>query len=98
MALRRRPQHSLTSIVDIQATEALSVVGEIRYVGQQFNTSDIEDRIAPTPWVNLSASCSLSDNLTVFPRVETLFAEDYQEALGFGTAGISGLGGLPLAF
>lgn len=98
LALRRRPQHSLTSIIDIQATEALSLVGEIRYVGAQFNDSDNEDRIDPYTVVNLSASYSLTDTLTAFARVENLFDEDYQEALGFGTAGISGFGGLSLSF
>ncbi|NBC33439.1 MAG: TonB-dependent receptor [Alphaproteobacteria bacterium] len=98
LELRRRPQHSLTSIIDIQPTEDLSLVGEIRYVGEQFNDSDNDDRLDPYTVVNVTASYSLTDNLIAFARVENLFDEDYQEALGFGTAGISGFGGLSLTF
>ena len=98
LELRRRPRHSLTSIIDIQATEALALIGEVRFVGRQFNDADNDDELDPFTVVTVSAAYDLTDQVTLFARVENLFDEDYQEALGFGTAGISAFGGISLSF
>ena len=98
LELRRRPSHSLTSIVDIQATDELALVGEVRFVGSQFNDADNEDELDAFAVVNVSASYTLTETVTLFARVENLFDEDYQEALGFGTAGVSAYGGVSLSF
>ena len=48
--------------------------------------------------VNLAASYEITKNVQVFGRVENLLDEDYEEAKGFGTSGISAFGGVKLSF
>jgi vitamin B12 transporter len=47
--------------------------------------------------VNLSGSYTWGF-LTVFGRVENVLDEDYEEAGGFGTPGVSAFGGVKLVF
>lgn len=44
--------------------------------------------------VNLSGSFAVHKYLELFARVENLFDEDYEEAFGYGTPGISAYGGV----
>jgi vitamin B12 transporter len=96
--LRRRPSHSLFAAVDVQATEDLALVGELRYVGEQFDDTANEEVIANYTVVNLAASYTLVDRVQAFVRIENVFDEEYQEALGFQTAGRSAFGGIELSF
>lgn len=48
--------------------------------------------------VNLAASYDLAKNLRIFGRVDNLFDRDYEEVLGYGTAGISAYGGVKVSF
>lgn len=96
--LRRRPRHSLTSIIDVQATDELALIGEVRFVGRQFNDADNEDELDAFAVVTASAAYDLTERVTMFARVENLFDENYQEALGFGAAGVSAFGGISLSF
>ena len=98
LELRRRPKHALTAIVDIQATDDLALVGELRYVGEQFDDTDNEEEIADFVVVNLAAAYDLTDRVQAFVRVENLFNEEYEEAIGFNTAGRSAFGGLTISF
>jgi len=47
--------------------------------------------------VNLAANFDLTDNVTLFGRVDNVFDEAYEEVYGYGTAGISGYGGVKVA-
>jgi vitamin B12 transporter len=98
LELRRRPQHSFTAVFDVQPMEDLVLVGEVRYVGEQFNDSDNEEVLDPYTVVNLAASYELIDGVQAFARIENLFDEDYQEALGFTTAGRAAYGGVEVSF
>lgn len=46
--------------------------------------------------VNASTRYDLSENVNLFARVDNLFDENYEEALGFTTAGISAYGGVEI--
>ncbi len=96
--LSRRPRHSMTAIVDIQPIDDLTLVGEVRYVGEQFNDSDNDDVLDAFTVVNFSAAYDVTEFLTTFVRLENAFDESYQEALGFGTADRSIFGGVTLSF
>ena len=39
----------------------------------------------------------VSDSVTLFARVDNLFDETYSEIYGYGTAGLSGYGGVKVA-
>jgi len=47
--------------------------------------------------VNLSGSFKVHKYVEVFARIENLFDEDYEEAFGYGTPGISAYGGVKLS-
>ncbi|MEA3363280.1 MAG: TonB-dependent receptor, partial [Thermodesulfobacteriota bacterium] len=65
------------------------------YVGKRDDRSEtLDDYIL----VNLAASHQITDNLKGFVRVDNLFDEDYEEAAGYGTAGLSGYAGIKLSF
>ena len=48
--------------------------------------------------VNLAGSFDICKRLQVFARIENLFDEDYNEAYGYGTAGLSAYGGVKVTF
>ncbi|MDY0300252.1 MAG: TonB-dependent receptor [Trichlorobacter sp.] len=48
--------------------------------------------------VNLAAAYDITKNIQIFGRVDNLFDRDYEEVYGYGTAGISGYGGIKLSF
>ena len=48
--------------------------------------------------VNLGASFKVHKYVELFARIENLFDQDYEEAFGYGTAGISAYGGVKLTF
>ena len=47
---------------------------------------------------NLAASYTISTSVELFARIENLLDEEYEEVLGFGTAGFSTYGGVRLTF
>ena len=98
LELGRRPRHTLAAILDLQPIDDLTLVGEVRYVGQQFNDSDNDDVLDPFTVVSFTAAYDVTDFLTTFVRLENAFDETYQEALGFGTADRSIYGGVSLSF
>lgn len=56
--------------------------------------SNVEVEIDDYIVVDLSASCDVTEKVTVFGRVENVFDEEYEEVYGYGTAGLSGYGGV----
>jgi vitamin B12 transporter len=48
--------------------------------------------------LNIATSYQLTENLSIFGRVENVLDADYEEVAGFGTAEISFYGGLKLSF
>jgi vitamin B12 transporter len=47
--------------------------------------------------VNLAGSVDISDTVTLFGRIDNVFDETYEEVYGYGTAGVSGYGGVKVA-
>jgi len=48
--------------------------------------------------VGLTASCRIKEKFDVFCRVDNLFDEDYTQAYGYGTPGISAHFGTKISF
>jgi vitamin B12 transporter len=48
--------------------------------------------------VDLAASYQVTGNVQIFGRIENLFDEDYEEAIGYGTPGISAYGGVKFSY
>ena len=59
-----------------------------------FTTVEVEDYVL----LDLSGSVKWTERIKVFGRVENLLDEDYEDVLGFSTAGRSAYAGLQVDF
>jgi len=99
LQIRRRPHHSFFGRVNWEAiAETLNLSLSVRYRGEQF---DDPNEVAPVDSfivVNFSASYNLTEDVTLFGRIDNLFDEDYEEADGFNSADLSGYFGVRYRF
>ncbi len=68
--------------------------GDLRAVGDSFDTNNNVVRLDGYEVVTLRASMPLGERLEIFGRVENLLDEDYQTVSGYNTAGRGFFGGL----
>ena len=75
--------------------DALRTWGEFRFKAGRFDTA-ASGRVEMDSYaiVNLAADYRISPLLLVRGRLDNLFDTEYEEVIGFGTAGISGYIGL----
>lgn len=95
--LIRRPRHQGDARVTWRARQPLRVWGELRFKAGRFD-SGAAGRVAMDPYaiVNLAADYRLATQLLFRGRIENLLDTEYEEVIGFGTAGVSGYVGLVL--
>lgn len=90
--LRRLPAHTGDLTLSFTPDGPFSGAVLVRYSGEEFEnaTTTLES------WtrVDVNASYELTDQLELFGRIENLTDEEYQQVLGYGTAGLSGSIGL----
>lgn len=77
--------------------QKFSVLADLLYVGDRYDQAAGRD-VDSYKVVNLSGTYNLNKDMTLHARVENLFDEDYEEAAGYGTQGISFYGGIKAAF
>jgi vitamin B12 transporter len=103
-ALIRIPKDRATLAIGYDVTERTRLNANVLYVGgrndsyydsQMFSAVDV--RNSSYTVVNLAASFDATDTVTVFARVDNLFDESYEEVYGYGTAGVSGYGGVKIS-
>lgn len=92
----RRPENLLNvGILYSGLNNRLNINGFYR---SQANAVDAGGAIEDFNVVDLTASYQLSETLRLYGRVENLFDEDYQEVLGFNTAGRAAYVGINFQF
>ena len=100
-ALLRRPKHKAALDTTYAFTSKMRGTVGVVYVGDR-QDEDFSSFTGVTldgyTLVNLYASYDVYKNVTVFGRVENLFDEQYEEVLGYGTAGRAGYGGVKVTF
>ncbi len=92
--LRRRPLHKAALDLNIRPLERLQINLNALYTGER----DDDETLPDYTLVNVASSYRITDNCSIFGRVDNLFDEDYEEVTGYGTAGVSGYAGLKLTF
>jgi vitamin B12 transporter len=92
-----RPEHK--GHLGIHQRLAGGVAGitlDLLYVGKRDDPTGME---SDEYWLaNLAGSWNLTDRLQLLARVENLFDEDYEDVIGFNTAGASGFLGVRVGF
>ena len=87
-SLGRRPAHSVTVSTDWETPLAgLTLGGDIRMVGDSFDTNANAIRLDGYEVVTLRASLPVGQAIELFGRIENLFDADYQTAAGYNTPG-----------
>ncbi len=94
--LIRTPSHMAFARLQWQVTEKLLLGLKVLYNGKEADRGGaiLDDWIR----VDLTGSYALTEQLTLYARVDNLFDEQYQQIVGYGTPGISAYGGLRAAF
>jgi vitamin B12 transporter len=103
-----RLQHRPQSVLDVDADYAFldgraTVNLNLRYTADSLDT---DFSVFPSPVVNLGSyavvnlatSYKLTDGVEVYARAENLLDQKYETEFGYGTAGLSGYGGVRIAF
>lgn len=99
--LLRRPQDKLGLDVNYRFLERGNVNVGLVYVGHRDDIDPVSysrTEMDAYTLVNLAALYQVSENITIFGRIENLFDEDYEEVLGYGTPDRSGFAGIKLTF
>jgi len=102
----RRPDHIGSFNATIFSTDQrFAGTLTVRYNGRQTDLAYTDPSYLPVRvslkeyvLVNLNAEYKLTDNFTLFARVENLLDEEYEEIFSFATPGVAGYGGIRARF
>jgi vitamin B12 transporter len=103
LELLRRPRHKVNFMADYHFGKKVNLSLDAEYSGKRQDV-DYSDWSYPRVFldgyllVNLAAAWDITPRLRLFARVNNLGDVDYQEVLGYGTAGISGFAGIQFSF
>ncbi len=90
--LTRRPTDKFT-LAAVYSADAFSATLNYSFVGERFDSS-AQRNLASYNLVNMSGTFALSKGLSLFGRIDNLFNTKYEEAGGYGTPGLSAIGGI----
>ncbi len=99
--LLRRPRNKVALDTTYAFTAKLKGTVGVIYVGERADEDFATYRVTTLDGymlVNLYASYDVRKNVTLFGRVENLFDEEYEQAIGYGTPGRAGYGGVKITF
>jgi vitamin B12 transporter len=100
-ALARRPHNKLGVTADWQAMDGLSLSATLLFTGPGADVdreTGAPVRLPAFTVVNLAASYRLTDNFSLFGRVENAVDEQYQNPQGFLRPGFGAFGGIKANF
>lgn len=89
LALARRPENSGTLGLTLTGIDRFEGRAALTYVGEQFNKAGEAEKIDSYLRLDLSASYKLAPQTTLTGRIENVTDADYQDPLGYNTAGRS---------
>ncbi len=96
--LSRWPVDQASLSVRYQPIDPLSMTLDFRFVGSQFNNTDIAQndtqRLGSFDVLNLAVTYDVSERIEAYVRVDNLLDEEYEEILFYGTPGRSIFGGV----
>ncbi|MEI6165712.1 MAG: TonB-dependent receptor [bacterium] len=99
--LLRRPRNKASLDTTYDVTVKLKGTVSVIYVGERMDEDFATYMATPLDGyvlVNLYASYDVRKNMTLFGRLENLFDEEYEPAIGYGSPGRAGYGGVKVTF
>jgi vitamin B12 transporter len=96
--LVRRPQHSLTTLIDYRWSFGLETGVTLTHVGASFDNANNSRKVEGYVLADLRASFPVTDRIDVYGRIENLFDEQYETIFRFGTFGRAGYAGVRLRY
>jgi vitamin B12 transporter len=99
--LSRRPMNIVNIGGDFDVTDKFKIGALGHFVGHQYDYNPATFGTVKTSsyfTADLTSSYDVTDNVTAYGRVENILDKDYQEVLGYNTAGVSAFGGLRVKF
>lgn len=92
--LVRRPQHSVSTLIDYRWSFGLETGATLTHVGASFDTASNSRKVEGYVIADLRAAFPVTDRIDVYGRVENLFDERYETIFRFGTPGRAGYVGV----
>jgi len=96
--LVRRPQHSVTALIDYRWGLGLDTGVTITHVGANFDNANNSRKVEGYVLADLRASFPVTNRIDIYGRVENLFDERYETIFRFGTPGRAGYAGVRLRY
>lgn len=96
--LARRPQDSVSVLVDYRWAFGLETGATLTMVGSSFDNAGNTRKVEGYVLADLRAAIPLTDKIDVYGRIENLFDEQYETIFQFGTFGRSAFVGVRLRY
>ena len=96
--LIRRPQHSVTALVDYRWAFGLETGVTVTHVGASFENASNARKLEGYVLTDIRASFPVTDQLEVYGRVENVFDEQYETAFQYGSIGRAGYVGVRVRY
>jgi vitamin B12 transporter len=96
--LVRRPQHSVTALLDYRWGFGLETGVTLTHVGASFDNANNSRKVEGYVLADLRAALPLTDRVQLYGRIENLFDERYETVFRYGTPGRAGYVGVRLSY
>lgn len=96
--LVRRPQHSVTAMVDYRWPFGLETGATLTHVGASFDTANNSRKVEGYVLADVRAAFPISGRIDIYGRIENLFNERYETVFRYGTPGRAGYFGVRLRY
>lgn len=98
LELIRSPKHSASFLADWEVSDDAQLELAVQYTGDQRDGFGGTEIVPTWVVVDLAGTYALSEEVSLFGRVENLLNRDYQEIVRFNTAGRSAYAGVRVRF
>ena len=96
--LVRRPQHSVSTLVDYNWSFGLTTGATLTHVGASFDNAGNTRKVPGYVLADLRASYPVMPNIELYGRIENLFDEGYETIFRYGQPGRAGYAGVRLRY
>lgn len=96
--LARRPGQSVNASVDYRWVFGLETGVTVTHVGDSFDTASNATKLHGYVLTDIRASFPVMHTVSLYGRIENLFDEKYETALGYGTLGRAAYAGVRLRY